>query len=92
MVAAEQAGRDGLEVVQQDRRLHDRVQPQQQVDVVGLAIELSELAAPVEKATKGGAQFLEHRGATLALEPSGREPHGIVVDPFAGTGRTIVAH
>jgi len=67
MVAAEQAGRNGLEVVHQDRRLHGRVQPQQQVDVVGLAIELSELAAPaLEKATKGGAQFVEHRGAEAA--------------------------
>jgi len=35
--------------------------------VVGLAIELSELAGPaLEKATKGGAQFVEHRSAETA--------------------------
>ncbi|HTP28116.1 MAG TPA: hypothetical protein VMK12_20985 [Anaeromyxobacteraceae bacterium] len=78
MVAAEQAGRDGLEVVHQGRRLHGRVQPQQRVDVVGLAIELSALAAPaLEKATKvarssSSIVVLRRSHDTLALEPSGK--------------------
>jgi len=75
-MAAEQAGRDGLEGC--SRPKISRPGPtRQQVDVLGLAIELSEFAAPALE-TKGGAVRRASRcwgsgDGALALEPSGKE-------------------
>jgi len=75
MVAVEQGGTRRFLRSFQDRRLHGCVHPHQQLDVVGLAIELSELAAPTFEKGTGGARFVEllrRRRRTFVTGPRGR--------------------